>query len=817
MFGHRNAVGDARKRRLSSFWLLLLMMTAIGCSQGSSSGGCSCAEPIPGGFPQAKKIGGVGQVALTRRALQFIENNNQLLIKQFLPNGLSFDIQNNGKICTNGSKSNPCKVTGKINKLQLTPAAPNKLNVKLNVNISSSKIQIKQKVLLVTVKCDVTASIKNRDIKVAIGFGIDNRNKHLKLNIGQPDITINSSDFKISGNLACKAANLLKGLFKSTIQKQIDKALKDALSGLSCMSCQAQADCPTGSTCKGGTCNQGGSCLPMPIGTEGQTDVSSLLGSFGNKSSNKMLFSVFMGSTASANAEGIFLGALGGTDSKWHSCVPKKTFPALPKPPAYSFPAKTPDGKNYMMGLVLSQVFFDAASRDIYKGGLLCVNIDESLSPQIAGVLNAQGLGALISPSLLKLTKDSPMYIALRPSQPPEFKIGKGTFKTNAKGEKVIDQPLLELAVPRLGFDFFLMLHDRWIRLFTYRVDLSLPIGLEVRPGNKVGLVMGDLGSSMTNPTVENSHILKEDPTKMASGLETLLKSALPALAGSLGGQEFDLPDVSGFRISLQSITGQVARTDNPKLYKFLALYADLSVAPKGTPQLPSLSVDMTASKIHYPTNFRTQIKDRQHVTEFPSTQVTIHNYDPKREYSFKINKGMWGYFRAGRTHRIESPQFVLQGRHVISVRSRLKDYPAASAHTDGWTALYVDYTAPKVTTSVSSRGLTVRTDDNVAAQTDIETMYRLDKGEWKVLRDNDTISYNELSKGKKVEVRTIDPQGNVTTQQVDWQKDATQLPPEANTACGCQTSHQEPAQGFFLLGLFALLWLGLRKKHQRG
>ena len=64
MFGHRNAVGDARKRRLSSFWLLLLMMTAIGCSQGSSSGGCSCAEPIPGGFPQAKKIGGVGQVAL---------------------------------------------------------------------------------------------------------------------------------------------------------------------------------------------------------------------------------------------------------------------------------------------------------------------------------------------------------------------------------------------------------------------------------------------------------------------------------------------------------------------------------------------------------------------------------------------------------------------------------------------------------------------------------------------------------------------------------------------------------------------------------
>ena len=814
---------SSRMFQLGLLWLLALL---VGCSSGGSSG-CDCAKPIPGGFPAAQKINNISQVAFTRKGFDFIEQNMGGLIKQFLPTGLDFEVpktkSGNIEVCLNP----PCKVKGNIRsvKMSLVPSQTIRADIKLDITSTKIKVRVTQKVIITIRKtCYIQATMKNKSVRADIKVSVDQRNQGLKLDVGAPQVSISNSDYKIDGDIICKGLNLIKGLFKSLIQKEVKNALQDAVGGLTCMTCKAQADCPSGSTCKSGKCVQGNSCLPIKMGMSGMASLGELLGGLGNPSSKELMFSVDIGGRAQVKTTGLELGGLGGTHTtQRHPCVSAKTFPKLTPPKPFVFPTKAPDGNTYMLGFALSEVMLTKAMQDVYNTGALCLRLDSSLSAQLGSFFSAQGLGGIVTPSIAKLVgkDDPPIYIAMRPTQAPKMVIGKGTMGKNAKGEDIIKEPLMELQIPQLAMDFYLFYQDRWIRLFTYKADLKIPLGMAVRPGNKLGLVLGDLTKAFSNPSVTNFNILKEDPKKVADGLYNRLKAVLPLATGSLGAQEFDLPDLQGFQIVLRGLAGQVPKAGNPKNFNYLGLFADLKIAPPTKPLLPAEPIDLTVAKVTYPTNLAARLKAREVLKEFPRVVLDVQDAREGREYAFRLNNGFWTRFKPGKRHVLESAQFLLQGQHKIRVRSRLASNPTAADSNFGEVKVTIDYDKPKVFVMPGINGIQTFVYDAATRNKElVTTTYRVNGGKWLNLPLGETIPTAHLAKGTTIEVQAKDARGLKSVTRYVWSgpTDPTASPYSGDlpVCCACQTQSSTPPLELnllFLLALFAGIWNKRRRR----
>jgi hypothetical protein len=308
-------------------------------------------------------------------------------------------------------------------------------------------------------------------------------------------------------------------------------------------------------------------------------------------------------------------------------------------------------------------------------------------------IFTAKGVGAIVAGSILTLVgkDDPPIYIVMRPSEVPFIDIGKGTTMKDPSGKTVIKDPLLELNIPKLQFDFIMMLHDRWIRLFTFQVDVVLPLGLEVLPGNKLGLILGDLSKSMQNPQVINSNILKEEPKTMANRLRDLLQGLMPLVTQSMGNQEFDLPELEGFQIIVRGITGQMPRADKPNYFQFLTLFADLAIAPPSKPQLPEYTIGLRLIELDMPPDFRSRLRQYQALRQYPIAVIEIEDSRPDREYSVRLNGGIWEPYSVARRRYIQNPLFVFAGPHTLEVRSRSISQPQMLEYASGYLKFRVE------------------------------------------------------------------------------------------------------------------------------
>lgn len=816
-------------------WVFLfVLMMAIGCG-GSGGSGCSCAKPIPGGFPKQYKSKNITQIKLTQKAFGFIEQNANAIIAKLLPTGLEFNVpqSKSGRIevCVNGN----CKIKLNVRRLKFTMKPTKKLGVNVWMDILSTNISVRAKFGPIKAKCNVKVDSKNKSIGLDAALGIDSRNQGLSVALGQPSVSISRRDFKITGGVGCGIIDLLKGLFKGLLEREVKKALGKIIGEITCMKCKSSSDCPSGATCSSGVCSSGGKCYPMEVGFSGAVDFKSLLSGLGNPTAHDLLFGINLGGRAEVKSNGLELGMLGGTHSQPHPCVKPQKFSPLPASPLFPFPASAPDGKTYMLGAAISQVMMTQAARSIYQNGGLCIRIDSSVNEDLGGALSVKNLGGLISPSLPKLVGggDAPMVIALRPSEPPDISIGKGTIGKDAKGNPTVKDPLVDLKIPNLYFDFLILLHDRWTRVFSYKVDVALPIGLAVKPGNKIGLVLGDLGSAMSNPRIENSFMVKEDPKKLANGLFNLLKAILPLATGSLGNQEFDLPDLQGMRLTVRGITGQQPRSGRPGRFNFLTLFADLGLAPATKPLLPDTTIGLRFVRMEYPKGLQAQIKQRVRLTQWPSAVVEVDDFRPDREYSFRLNSAMWSPYTSKRHFVLESPQFLMQGRHTLYVRSRLKDRPGAPDMGRGVVRFVVDYTSPRMDFKHIGHALIPSVYDNVTRTEHVKVEYRLPNEGWIALAPGAEIPTDQIPKNARVEIRATDAKGNV--QRMFWthaQKKANiskrpapvvQQPAAQSKVNGTQKAvlgcnawpvHEPESPVLFLLILGGLFFL--RRAHRR-
>ena len=182
--------------------------------------------------------------------------------------------------------------------------------------------------------------------------------------------------------------------------------------------------------------------------------------------------------------------------------------------------------------------------------GLLCLSLGSELSSMISSSLFSGFV-----PSLALLGDDLPMSIALRPTKAPYV-----TFGGNQISGGKIGDPLVTVQFDEVNADFYAMVEERMVRLFTLNVNISAPVALEVSVEEETGRpmihpVMGSLTKMISFNEIDyNSELLTEDIQQLGVDIGGLLSLADTIVSGILG--TYPLPDIMGLRLSVDGVNG---------------------------------------------------------------------------------------------------------------------------------------------------------------------------------------------------------------------------------------------------------------------
>jgi hypothetical protein len=581
--------------------------------------------------------------------------------------------------------------------------------------------------------------------------------------------------FCIPASWACDVlgAGFIKDLLLQLISPTLQSALQGLVSGQTCQPCGAgQPACP-GSTdgsalvsvCGGaGQCldpSPGGACVPRFLGTEGRLDLGALLGSVGAPPAEVEL-SLAAGSAVAVDT-GLTLGTrVGVQPSQVATCVPPLPAPTSAPAPAPDFDgqAPTPQGADggYQVALSLSAGFLNRFLWSAHQAGALCLSLGSgSVSLLNTGVLKSflPSLGTLASVD----GQDAPMQVLLRPALAPEVVVGKGTF------DPVTHQPLeplLTVTLKDLALDFYALIAERQVRVFTLTVDLALPLSLVFEGCDQLTPALGDLGTAISNIRASNSELLAEDPAALGSLVPAVVSLAQPAIAQALS--SVTLPAVAGFRLRGDQARGltELAGTGT---YAHLGLYATLAplggacavTAPRLTARLASLDVP-TLDQVRASTAAAPAL---------PAAllEVAVLDKAGTPELSVRVDDGLWSDFAPAPAGllRVAQPRLLWQGPHTLWVRARVAEDPAGLS-APAAVPVVIDYEAPRVELAADRAHdrLLVRAADAVTPARALTYAYRVGTGTTSAFGPSREIALSAVEAEGGVTVQVRDEQGHV-------------------------------------------------------
>jgi MYXO-CTERM domain-containing protein len=475
------------------------------------------------------------------------------------------------------------------------------------------------------------------------------------------------------------------------------------------------------------------SLLPKPLGLAGTVDTAAMLASFSPPDNTNLEMFIVPGGYSSAKAGGLNLGVMSGMNSDRDQstrtagltseaslCVPQRPTPDLQSAPwmlPYNPPRKdfllspagafdgNPDPMDAMgnvqdVAIGLSRTFLDLAGFHIYNSGTMCLAIGGSAIPQ----LNAGTLSVIIS-SLGNIIDDrkAPLALVLRPQTPINFTIGAGTMM----------DALIHVAVQDLRIDFYAWIEERYVRLLTLGLDLNVGINLDVTKNAQMQPALAPtlIGLDASNITirVSNTDLLQEKPDDLAKVFPSLLNIATGALGGAI--PPVTLPAVAGF--SLDDLKVQKVQTTQDDFVGIFATIKDgtpLGLLDWSNPNKPRRAEDIqtvaklgtvrvpTAEQIHalfFPQPGLTAV-----TPDRPSVQLdlsTIGANGREVEFSWRLDSGMWRSWNAEPHPIITDDSLLLQGRHTIDVRSRLKGDWLSEDLTPERITVLIDSMAPEL------------------------------------------------------------------------------------------------------------------------
>lgn len=742
------------------------------------------------------------------------------------------------------SRDAPANVAVQLTGFSLAPRAPDFLDATISLSINTGNIFVDTVnrshvacVGLSPAKCAInfntaTAQPNDNRLRATVKFSIDTRfDKLLAFNIesfsgtqicgasGAPakpqcldPADLNFDGRNNCGDVYCGVADWdpVKEFVLELVSAPLQTQIRTALSGQTCWPCTANSDCPattdgsnTPSTCDTSkkVCMLGQTCVPRFLGVEGTLGLASLLGAFGAPADAKLELSLAAGASVAMNQGMSFGTRVGIKPTTVASCVPPQAMPPMTAVSPPDFDGEATPNSGFHVGLGISSNFLNAAFWSAQQSGALCLN----LSSETVGLVNT-GLFKTFLPSLGKIAtrdgKDAPMMIVLRPARPPVVTVGEGTYDPVTK--KPI-KPLLLVTLPDLSIDFYALIDDRQVRLFTLTADISLPMSLIFEGCDKVTPALGDLRSLITNIRTANSEILAEDPQVLADLVPAVIGLAEPAVAGGLSG--FALPSLGSFKLKVNEVKG-LGRITGTEAFNHLGLYAQLLPANgMCASTAPGLAVALKSSHMPKPAEMRATGQGK---LPWPSAVLDVRTLGAtgSPEFSVKIDDGLWSEFLPadGTSLTVSHPRFLLQGSHVIHVRARHAEDPQGISAPKS-VGFAVDWEPPEVTLRADETAdRIVVTASDVVSGDKLQYAYRVGDEAASAFGPAREISYSAVEQQGGVTVLVKDAFGNVG--EASWRPAQVALRPEVqdvtptSSGTGCSAS----GAGVLALGALALL-----------
>ncbi|RME23724.1 MAG: hypothetical protein D6806_10780, partial [Deltaproteobacteria bacterium] len=564
------------ERTRLSVWRLVVALFVLCAAMACGQQSCSCAAPLDQPMEENARVYDAIQARLTPAAFDFIETNLPDIISTFLEGGLTFDVPSSRiefdlvittmviDVCPQG-----CTLTAEILDASITPVAPNTLGLDAHINLTGTVY------LRNDITCDVPIHVQNKPVHADIILRRDGIDHFLFFDIANPQVTLSNDDYSLDcSGLLGWIIEQLKGFvtdqINNQIQDQLGSALNDAIAGATCLTCDYYTGgCPSGSSCDGTYCQQSGACRKMPLGMAGAVDLAGQLGDLGS-SPNPLEVTIAAGQWEATSIDavvvnnGLELRVIGAAEAARHQCVPPPDPAEIPSnapPERLSFTDTVPgDGSSYMAGIGVSDVFLDWAFYKAYLSGLLCLTIGTETTDMLtSGTIALLGMSSL---NELTQGRSVPVKMKIHPSHVPYVEVGAGTFTTDTDGNRIIDEPLLYVFMPGMVMDFWVLLDERWVRVVTITMDLSLDLALDVDADNQLVPLFGDDSIHIENVVVSNYELLADDPAQIENLIPSLVDMALPMLTGAL--QPIALPPLNGFELEVAAIKGAKPRQGTP-------------------------------------------------------------------------------------------------------------------------------------------------------------------------------------------------------------------------------------------------------------
>ena len=424
-------------------------------------------------------------------------------------------------------------------------------------------------------------------------------------------------------------------------------------------------------------------CEPTPLGTQGLLDLSGLTEKAGFPANTQLQVFAGLGSKhaeASVDPNGIQLSVQAGTAPAGGAvslCVPP-AFPAtFTDPPALNFddPANKPVSvTDYQLGFSVASQMLNRLFYDGYSSGLMCIALTNQTTPFISTSLFKTFLPSL---GLVTGGRDVPMQILLRPSQPPLVRIGKGDLTATADGTVSVgpnNDPLVTLSFSALNLDFYGLIDERQVRLFTLQTDMLLPLSLRIFASpNQDTLVpvLGSLDAVLSNIKASNSQMLAEDPGAIKDLLGAAIKLAEPLLAGIL--KPITLPRTLGLDLQVAGLQGVVPLANlQTQGYAHLATYLNFAECTGGITPCGQLTV-RTEARIA--SRSVPEDADAVRAGQVPSVVIegSAHSahVNAVAQFSYRLDGGLWFPWVAGPRFTVQDRRFLFPGHHQIEVVAR--------------------------------------------------------------------------------------------------------------------------------------------------
>jgi len=638
------------------------------------------------------------------------------------------------------------------------------------------------------------------------------RNGYTKIDIQNAVINLdglNESDVKVCSSCGfatdvCSAitnSGFVKGLVIDPLKDGLADQVKALLADQLCTAPVATLNppCPTGSAPDAANkkCvynSDKNKCVSMLLGTDAHIDLGGFLKSISPGTSGGLDFGLAAGGAMkplpNGNADGngrspngVTLGMVGGVVAQPPSkCVPQATLTPptnIPLPDELA-PATNDAATAPHVGIALSGRFLDYSMGSVYNSGLLCLGV----SSEQFDMLRA-GLLSILVPSLKNLTfqqGDAAAAIATRPQAPPTVKVGGGTNPNT--------DPLLAITLPKFALDFYLWHLDRFVRVFTFQADLTIPVSLQTGKDpvkNPKGGILPSIGDiQVKNGTVTNADLLMDEPALVAGALQGLLGGISKQLVGG-GFSPIDLSGALtsfGLGMEIAQIKKLTKGTDD-----FVGIFANLSKAAGTATVEADTSATLVAKKVDA-AKMQLATMDRAARPELV-VDVSSPLDDGKRviEYSWWIDQGTRSPWSTEKHVVVSDDQLCLQGRHVLKVAARIAGAPETEDASPAEVPFTIDALAPFVEVEKAGSVAKVTAWDIVSSNEALVARYRLDGAPFGAWGPVASVEQIQVGNASVVDVEVKDEEGNVRSVQQELIRGrADGSLAGAGAGCGCST-----------------------------